>query len=51
MNKNLSNVPSAGTKDEQLTTADDSTSASVAASPMLYAAIRDLKLFCQLIKQ
>jgi hypothetical protein len=37
MNKNLSNVPSAGTNDEQRTTADNSRSASVEANPMLCA--------------
>lgn len=35
MNKKLNSVPSARTKDEQRTTADFSTSASVEANPML----------------
>ena len=35
MNKKLNSVPSAGTKDESSTTADNSTSASVEANPML----------------
>lgn len=39
MNKKLNSVPSAGTKDEQRTEADFSTSASVEASPMLSAAL------------
>lgn len=39
MNKKLNSVPSAGTKDEQSTTADSIPSASVEANPMLAAVL------------
>lgn len=45
MNKNLSNVPSAGTKEQQRTAADNSRSASVEANPMLPAAAGSLRKF------